>query len=180
MIPPCLTLSEIKREWLSSISAILRTRQPSRLTMRHYEIRKCDHCANLFEPSGGRSKWCSVECRFWSHVDRSGGPDACWPWKLGCFQTGYGQFSVAGVPDYTHRKCLQFSGIVIPPKHYAIHRCDNPPCCNPHSQHVIVGTPTDNIIDMYRKNRQGQRNYATGDRHGMSKLRRLKRSMVSA
>lgn len=29
--------------------------------------------------------------RFWSRVDKSGGPDACWPWTAGCFQpSGYG------------------------------------------------------------------------------------------
>ena len=30
--------------------------------------------------------------RFWSKVDKSGGPDACWPWT-GCVgDNGYGQF----------------------------------------------------------------------------------------
>jgi hypothetical protein len=64
---------------------------------------------------------------------------------------------------------LTLSGIIIPEGHYGMHRCDNPPCCNPHPKHVIVGTPTENILDMYAKGRQGARNYATGDRHGMRK-----------
>jgi hypothetical protein len=34
--------------------------------------------------------------RFWSKVDRSGGPDACWPWTAGMFSTGYGAFKVDG------------------------------------------------------------------------------------
>lgn len=131
-----------------------------------FKRRKCAECEIVFQPKGSRDKWCSVPCRFWSHVDKSGGPDACWPWKMGCFFTGYGQFSVNGTPSYAHRRCLELSGVAIPPKHYAIHMCDNRPCCNPHPRHVIVGTPTDNAVDMYRKGRQGYRNYATGDRHG--------------
>ena len=30
--------------------------------------------------------------RFWSKVDQSGGPDACWPWTAYVGGTGYGQF----------------------------------------------------------------------------------------
>lgn len=33
-----------------------------------------------------------VEERFWSKVDKSGGPDACWPWLAAIDQGGYGTF----------------------------------------------------------------------------------------
>jgi hypothetical protein len=88
---------------------------------------------------------------------------------MGTFKTGYGQFTIDGIPGYAHRWCLTASGIVIPAGHYACHECDNPACCNPHPKHVRVGTPTDNIVHMYAAGRQGERNYATGDRHGMRK-----------
>lgn len=38
----------------------------------------------------------SVEQRFWSKVDRSGGPDECWPWLAAKVPDGYGQFHVRG------------------------------------------------------------------------------------
>lgn len=85
---------------------------------------------------------------------------------MSLYVSGYGQFSFDKKHLYTHRLCLQFSGIIIPDGYYAIHKCDNPPCCNPHPKHVIIGTPTDNSLDMYAKGRQGDRNYATGERHG--------------
>lgn len=40
-----------------------------------------------FVPIYGR-----VEERFWSKVDRSGGPQACWPWLGTLERSGYGQF----------------------------------------------------------------------------------------
>lgn len=83
------------------------------------------------------------------------------------FKTGYGQFTVDGIPFYAHRVALELSGKKIPEGHYGCHECDNPICCNPHLKHVIIGTPTDNVVHMYQAGRQGVRNYARGDRHGM-------------
>src|SRR3990172_8553940 len=31
--------------------------------------------------------------RFWSKVDKSGGPDACWPWLAYVLPRGYGQYA---------------------------------------------------------------------------------------
>lgn len=36
------------------------------------------------------------EARFWSKVDKSGGPDGCWLWKAGLDKHGYGRFGAGG------------------------------------------------------------------------------------
>jgi hypothetical protein len=139
--------------------------------MRKYGNRNCAECGDEFAARGTRDKWCSVKCRFWSHVDRSAGPDACWPWTAALFTVGYGQMTVDGVPYYAHRMALMLSGIRIPDDMYGIHECDNKICCNPHERHVIVGTPRKNSLDAHARGRRPTVNYATGDRHGMRKLR---------
>lgn len=46
----------------------------------------------------------SAEKRFWRKVDKSGGPDACWPWLASTHPGGYGQFYDArNKPIYAHR-----------------------------------------------------------------------------
>ena len=147
---------------------------------RQFAPRACAFCGTEYVIAGPTVRWCSFACRFWSKVDKSGGPDACWPWMGGCYKTGYGQITGSLVPDgprlhlYAHRLCLELTGTVIPPGFYACHECDVPACCNPHPKHVYVGTPSDNVTDMYERGRQGERNYATGERHGLVK-RRLQR-----
>lgn len=133
-------------------------------------------CGVTFSPSGTRDIWCSTECRFWSHVDKSAGPDACWPWIAGTFKTGYGQFTVNGDPLYAHREALELSGIKIPDGMYATHGCDNPICCNPHPDHVRIGSPSLNAQEMHDRGRRHNVNYARGDRHGMRKLKLKKES----
>jgi HNH endonuclease len=48
---------------------------------------------------------------------------------------------------------------------FVCHRCDNPPCCNP--SHLFLGSPKDNLDDMYRKGRQ--RNLV-GEQRAFAKL----------
>lgn len=83
------------------------------------------------------------------------------------------------MPHYSHRMALMLNGIQIPTGFYGIHECDNKICCNSHVDHVVVGTPQKNSLDSHGRGRRQLVNYATGDRHGMRKLR-LQRERLNA
>lgn len=100
----------------------------------------------------------SPEELFWSHVEKTDG--GCWPWH-GASLRGYGKFNSRslGRQGYSHRWAYEFTRGPIPDGLHVLHRCDNPPCCNP--DHLFLGTHLDNVADMNAKGRG-----AHGDRHG--------------
>lgn len=104
----------------------------------------------------------TVAERFWKKVDRSGGDLACWPWIGSRQPNGYGKVRVQAIrtaPLQAHRVAWELSHGEIPHGLWVLHRCDNPPCCNP--SHLFLGTPKDNTTDMVGKGR-----VALGDRNG--------------
>lgn len=98
--------------------------------------------------------------RFWSKVDRSGGPDACWPWLRGK-RNGYGRVDIGYVMYESHRVAYALVNGVDPGERLVLHTCDSPPCCNP--AHHFLGDDRANTEDMVVKGRSRK---ATGLRHG--------------
>lgn len=102
----------------------------------------------------------TVEERFWFHVDKSAGPEACWIWKGSTKSSGYGSFAYPwNRMNPAHRFAFELEhGVRVPRTHVVMHKCDNPPCVNP--AHLEVGTHSENFEDMRRKERgYRQRNW---------------------
>lgn len=97
--------------------------------------------------------------RFWSKVDMSGGPAACWPWMAGLGRHGYGKFWNEGRTIAAHRVALTISAGAIPYGAWVLHSCDVPGCCNP--MHLRPGSHAENMADMKARGRA-----ASGERHG--------------
>lgn len=89
---------------------------------------------------------------YFAHVDMSGGPDACWPWKGSRRRNGYGRLERDGRGVAATHVALELDGRPLGPGQYALHRCDNPPCVNP--AHLYAGDSKDNALDMLARGRQ--------------------------
>jgi hypothetical protein len=114
--------------------------------------------------------------RYLAKVDKSGGPDACWPWT-GSLNKGYGQIGAgpcppgvarnSRVPLKAHHVAYRLEHGEVPAGSFVLHRCDNPPCCNP--AHLFLGTQADNMHDMDGKGRRVTAD-RRGEAHGYAKL----------
>ena len=106
--------------------------------------------------------------RFWEKVD-VGGPDKCWLWSACVNDYGYGM--IGGDAKHNrgmlraHRVAWELVNGAIPEGMCVLHRCDNPPCCNP--KHLFLGTRASNLADMTRK---GRRAHLAGGKNPSSKL----------
>lgn len=111
----------------------------------------------------------AYQSRFWSKVDMTGGPVACWPWKAGKLERGYGNFWMHGKPSWrAHRVAFVIKNGPLSSEKEVCHRCDNTSCCNP--AHLFAGSHTDNIVDMFKK---GRGNSAVGSANGSIKFPEL-------
>lgn len=105
----------------------------------------------------------AVVTRFWSQVDASAGPDACWPWT-GYSEKGYGRTHFMGRMVGAHELAVSFTTGERRAEHLeTCHSCNNPPCCNP--AHLRFDTSQSNAADAVRSDR-----HARGERNGHAKL----------
>jgi len=99
-----------------------------------------------------RGAYPPLEERFRSRVDVKG-PDDCWEWTAGKIPGGYGAVwdNSIGRHQHAHRLAWELANGPIPDGMWVLHRCDNPPCCNP--AHLWLGTQYENDKDRTRKQR---------------------------
>ena len=77
----------------------------------------------------------------------------CWEFQ-GCrTDFGHGQISAdrKNIRLRAHRVAWEIWKGPIPEGLCVLHKCDNPPCCNP--EHLFLGTKKDNTRDMISKGR---------------------------
>src|SRR4051794_34948101 len=109
---------------------------------------------------------------FWAAV-AIGKPDDCWPWTKCCYgRSGYGKWSIRVDGKCkqvdAHRAAFELTYGPILAGGVVRHSCDAPSCCNP--KHLLNGTQTDNIRDMYARGRNRGRG-TFGENQGSSKLK---------
>lgn len=98
--------------------------------------------------------------RFWEKVDVRD-PDECWEWQAGKTVEGYGRIYTGKISlDMAHRVSYELHHGPIPEGMKVLHKCDNPPCCNP--AHLFLGDDLVNVCDKIAK---GRSNMPTGERH---------------
>lgn len=107
----------------------------------------------------------NTEQSFWANTDRSD-PAACWEWHGALFTDGYGTIKFKGRQWRAHRLAYFLTHPAANQTLCVLHRCDNPPCCNP--AHLFLGTKTDNAKDRQQKGRTSR---LFGESHGLSKLK---------
>ena len=76
----------------------------------------------------------------------------CWNFLGAKNWKGYGRISFSGKTRSVHRLVYKLLNPNMPEELHCLHRCDNPPCCNP--DHLFLGTNQDNVTDMISKGRK--------------------------
>lgn len=101
--------------------------------------------------------------RFWEKVDRSGGPDACWPWQARIDALGYGRIGIFGKNRFAYHASCMLHGIPIPgypkSKNCIDHICGNRACVNP--KHLRIVAQAQNCMELARPTPAWRNKYKT-------------------
>ena len=108
----------------------------------------------------------SLAERFWSKVQKT---ETCWLWTASRQRFGYGYLHVREDPRHpnalAHRVSWELHFGPIPDGLHVLHKCDIGACVRP--DHLFLGSPADNAVDMIDKGRASHRR---GDDHPRTRL----------
>jgi len=130
----------------------------NRIAIRTCKNSRCINPNHLLSPTKEEIFWMNVFI---------GDDNECWEWKSLSGTNQYGNTRFDGKGYSTHRLAYKLFYGNLPDDLYVLHKCDNPPCCNPN--HLFLGTHQDNVDDREAKNRN-KLPHSKGEDHGLSKL----------
>jgi hypothetical protein len=97
------------------------------------------------------------DVRFWVKVDKTAGPEACWPWTAGVSPThGYGSIWWLGHTALAHRIAYTLTHGPIPPELTIDHLCHLRTCCNPAHMELVTQAENTRRIRMTEQLRQAR------------------------
>jgi hypothetical protein len=128
----------------------------------------------IVRPFRPRRSGLTTKEKFWSLVEATADPRDCWEWKRPLGKHPYGRMRLRGVLYGSHVLAYYFTHGRFPTK-WALHRCDNPSCCNP--AHIYDGTPADNVRDRDERGRSAylrdNEGFRAKIREGRARLKEL-------
>jgi len=136
-------------------------------TKKHYAKGFCSLHYKRFWKSGDTevNRPCArgnVEERFWNHIQKKV-ENECWEWQGFVDKDGYGKMRTTDTNEAAHRASYRIHNGEIPKGLNVLHKCNNPPCCNPN--HLYVGDQSRNMQD-----RIDAGNFLYGECHHNSKI----------
>lgn len=78
----------------------------------------------------------------------------CFLWVGSCNKAGYGRFRIGNRIVVASRFAYELVHGPLPKGKYALHSCDNPPCCN--HRHLRAGSQQENVEDRDRRKRDAR------------------------
>jgi hypothetical protein len=126
----------------------------------------------IYREKSKNGKYISTPKEIFERHCLKGAIDECWLWNAYRTPYGYGQTKIGGRGSkliFAHRLSWMVNVGEIPDGMHVLHKCDNPPCCNPN--HLFIGTNLDNIMDRVAKNRSNRWiSTASREKHPSTKI----------
>lgn len=115
----------------------------------------CDRDYQRLRAAGGVAPRASLSERLARGMDRSAGPNGCWPWLRGKTDGGYGTIKVKGKTRMVHVVAWELENGPVPKGRNLDHRChtDDRTCCGGNScPHRACGNPSHLELVTLREN----------------------------